>query len=211
MRWAQFYFSEEARITFALRHEGVVRIHDFFRTNNTAYIVYEMLDGADLQGWGNAQRVGLGHGQVVDLMRAACDALDHVHAAGFVHRDLKPGNIFVSGSRGKPVLIDFGAATEQGARSSSGEIVVTPGFSPPEQYRADTAADRRADVYALAATFYWLLSGRAPPDAMDRAAGDTLQPLAKAVDPAFRFGERLYRVIGQAMSLDPSHRYGSVG
>ena len=209
-RWARFYFSEEARITFALRHEGIVRIHDFFRTNNTAYIVYEMLDGSDLQGWGAAVRASLSHGEALDLLRSACDALDHVHALGFVHRDLKPANIFVAGSRHKPVLIDFGAAVEQGTRNGSGEIVVTPGFSPPEQYRTDTSQDARADVYALCATFYWLLSGRVPPEAPQRLASDSLQPLGNAVDPTFRFGERLYRVIGQGLSLDPSHRYDSV-
>lgn len=210
MRWARFYFSEEARVTFALRHEGIVRIHDFFRTNNTAYIVYEMLDGTDLQGWGNAARVGLSHGDALDLMRMTCDALDHVHTSGFVHRDLKPANIFVAGNHHKPVLIDFGAAIEQGTRASNGEIVVTPGFSPPEQYRSDAVQDARTDVYALCATFYWLLSGRVPPEAPQRLSSDGLQPLNAAVDPPFRFGERLYRVINQGLSLDPSHRYDSV-
>jgi serine/threonine protein kinase len=123
---------------------------------------------------------------------------------------LKPANIFVAGSRHKPVLIDFGAAVEQGTRNGSGEIVVTPGFSPPEQYRSDTSQDARADVYALCATFYWLLSGRVPPEAPQRLASDSLQPLGNAVDPTFRFCERLYRVIGQGLSLDPSHRYDSV-
>jgi serine/threonine protein kinase len=197
-RWARFYFSEEARITFALRHEGIVRIHDFFRTNNTAYIVYEMLDGSDLQGWGAAVRASLSHAEALDLLRSACDALDHVHALGF------------AGSRHKPVLIDFGAAVEQGTRNGSGEIVVTPGFSPLEQYRTDTSQDARADIYALCATFYWLLSGRVPPEAPQRLASDSLQSLGNAVDPTFRFGERLYRVIGQGLCLDPSHRYESV-
>ena len=210
LRWAGFYFSEEARITFALRHEGIVRIHDFFRTNNTAYIVYEMLNGSDLQGWGTTARSGLGHGDTLDLLRLSCEALGHVHASGFVHRDLKPANIFVSDNGHKPVLIDFGAAIEQGARNSSGEIVVTPGFSPPEQYRTDTAQDARADVYALCATFYWLLSGRIPPEAPRRIASETLAPLGAIVDPPFRFGERLYRVIGQGLSLDPAQRYDSV-
>jgi serine/threonine protein kinase len=210
MRWARFYFSEEARITFALRHEGIVRIHDFFRTNNTAYIVYEMLDGSDLQGWGATARPGLGHGEVLDLLRSTCEAIDHVHASGFVHRDLKPANIFVAGTRHKPVLIDFGAAIEKGAGKGGGEIVVTPGFSPPEKYRSDTAQDARADIYALCATFYWLLSGRIPPEAPQRLASDSLQPLPTAVDPPFRFGDRLYRVIGHGLSLDPLQRYDSV-
>jgi hypothetical protein len=169
-----------------------------------------MLDGSDLQGWGAAARAGLGHGEVLDLLRSTCEALDHVHASGFVHRDLKPGNIFVAGTRHNPVLIDFGAAIETGASNGRGEIVVTPGFSPPEQYRSDTAQNARTDIYALCATFYWLLSGRVPPEAPQRLASDSLQPLRTAVDPQFRFGDRLYRVIGHGLSLDPLQRYDSV-
>ncbi|UFZ05502.1 protein kinase [Bradyrhizobium ontarionense] len=210
MQWSLFYFSEEARITFALRHEGIVRIHDFFRTNNTAYIVYELLDGSDMRLWGDAARRSLGHGEVLDLMRATCDALDHVHASGFVHRDLKPGNIFVVGPRRLPVLIDFGAATARDVAGHDGGLMVTPGFSPPEQYRTDALPDVRSDVYALCASFYWLLSGEAPPEATQRLVSDNLQPLAAAIDPAFRFSDRLYRVIGQGLSLDPSQRYDSV-
>ncbi len=211
MHWSLFYFSEEARITFALRHEGIVRIYDFFRTNNTAYIVYEMLDGSDMQLWGNDARRILSHGDMLDLMRATCDALEHVHASGFVHRDLKPANVFVVGSRRLPVLIDFGAATARDGPAHEGGLLVTPGFSPPEQYRSDASADVRSDVYALCASFYWLLSGQAPPEATQRVVSDTLQPLETAIDPEFRFSERLYRVIAQGLSVDPSQRYDSVG
>jgi len=209
LRWISYYFSEEARITFSLRHEGIVRIYDFFRTNNTAYIVYEMIDGADMRRWGESARDSLGHGDILELLRAASDALGHVHESGFLHRDLKPGNILITGARRLPILIDFGAAVAQGTEPD-GEIITTPGFSPPEQYRTDARPDVRSDLYALCATFYWLLSGRSPPDAQQRLSSDDMQPLSQLIDRPSRFGERLYRVISQGLSLEPSQRYDSV-
>ncbi|MGJ4932057.1 protein kinase domain-containing protein [Bradyrhizobium sp. HKCCYLS2038] len=209
IRWASYYFSEEARITFALRHEGVVRIQDFFRTNNTAYIVYEMIDGADMRHWAEAARGSLAHSDVLGLLSAAGDALAHVHSCGFLHRDVKPANVLIANARQLPILIDFGAAIEQGA-ITEGEIVATPGYAPPEQYSPETRLDPRCDIYALCATFYWLLSGQRPQDARERQASDDLQPLRTQVDRPLRFGERLYRVIDQGLSLDPAQRYDSV-
>lgn len=210
MQWARFYFSEEARITFAMRHESIVRIYDFFKTNNTAYIVYERLDGADLQSWCDERRASLDHGQAFELARATATALRHVHQRGYLHRDLKPANIFMTSEGHRPILIDFGAATAVGTKTGSGEVIVTPGFAPPEQYAPDIAADERADIYALSATLYWALSGRAPPPAPSRMAHDELQPLSTAIDPRFRYGERLYRVIGQGLSLAREDRYPTV-
>ena len=210
MQWASYYFSEEARITFAMRHESIVRIYDFFKTNNTAYIVYEMLDGSDLQGWCEGQQSRLDHGQAVELARATCAALRHVHARGYLHRDIKPANIFMTGDGLRPVLIDFGAASQLGSPTGGGEVIVSPGYAPIEQYDPAIAADERTDIYALSATLYWTLTGRTPPAAPDRAARDELVPPGKLVDPSFRYGERLYRVIEQGLSVRREDRYPNV-
>lgn len=209
-RWAQYYFSEEARITFAMRHEGIVRIYDFFKTNNTAYIVYELLQGSDLQNWCNDRKDRLNHGQALELFRATALALQHVHQHGFVHRDVKPGNIFVAREGMKPILIDFGAASAIGRPPESGEVIVTPGFSPPEQYANTLPHDARTDIYALCATLYWTLTGRVPVDSRRRSAGEDIVPLRSAIDPAFRYGERLCRVVEQGMTLDARDRYDSI-
>ena len=210
LKWARYFFSEEARITFSMRHQSIVRIYEYFKLNNTAYIAYEMLDGCDLEAWCQQQRHNLNDGDAVELFRMVCSALNHVHQRGFLHRDIKPANIFVDKGTNEPVLIDFGAASEIGAPSGDFPAVVSPGFSPVEQYEEGLRQDERSDIYALCATMYWAISGCKPPVATERRTKDQLVSPRAVVDPPFRFSERLYKVLETGLSVEPKDRYAGV-
>jgi serine/threonine protein kinase len=210
LKWARYFFSEEARITFSMRHQSIVRIYEFFKLNNTAYIAYEMLDGCDLEAWCQQQRHNLNDGDAVELFRMVCSALNHVHQRGFLHRDIKPANIFVDKGTNEPVLIDFGAASEIGAPPGDFPAVVSPGFSPVEQYEEGLRQDERSDIYALCATMYWAISGCKPPVATERRTKDQLVSPRAVVDPPFRFSERLYKVLETGLSVEPKDRYAGV-
>ena len=122
------------------------------------------------------------------------DGLRAVHAAGFLHRDIKPDNIFVR-TDGTPVLIDFGSARNAlGGETRALTAILTPGYAPLEQYSPDGKQGPWTDLYALGGVFYRCATGTPPPDAVTRMRGDTLADgLAKA---ASAYSAPFLRAIG---------------
>ena len=158
-------FLQEARTLARFDHPNVVRTRSFFEQNGTAYLVMDYLQGVNLSEYLNAKGGRLSEQQAAEIMLPILDGLQEVHAKGFLHRDIKPQNIYVT-SNGRPILLDFGAARQaMGERSRSLSVVLTPGFSPYEQYHRRGEQGPWTDIYALAATYYYLLTGHAPPDA----------------------------------------------
>ncbi len=166
-------FDREARAVASLHSKHVVRVLDIETTDDgEPFIVMELLHGADL----GALVKRNGPLPVKDAVRYAldaCDALTEAHAAGIVHRDIKPGNIFLTESDAEPVLkvLDFGLAkalpgasyegADHTAASLSGSIVGSPPFMSPEQIQG-FPVDARTDVWSLGATLHHLLYGQAP-------------------------------------------------
>lgn len=170
-------FLDEARLVAKFEQRGIVRVLAAWEENGTAYFAMELLRGQTL-----AQLVEQGgplpSHTALRLIDAAARSLESVHAAGTLHRDIKPDNIVLTDD-GRVVLIDFGAARDfSAARSQGYSIVVTPGFAPLECYAERARRGAYSDVYSLAATLYFLLCGEAPPAASDRAMGVALPPLA---------------------------------
>jgi HAMP domain-containing protein len=134
-----------------------------------------------------------------------------VHAAGYLHRDIKPDNIYVRKADGSLVLLDFGAARLAAGASSAQAGVVTPGYAPPEQYQdKDGGQGPWTDLYAMAATLYWMVGGAKPPSAPARVAG--AEPMVPAVEVGRgRYGDEFLRAIDWALELDPAARPRSVG
>src|SRR5918911_1023305 len=132
------------------------------------------------------------------------DGLRAVHAAGFLHRDIKPDNIFVR-SDGTPVLIDFGSARHAlGGETRALTAILTPGYAPLEQYATDGRQGPWTDLYALGGVFYRCVTGVQPPDAVARMRSDTLADgLAKA---ASAYSAPFLRAIGWALMLDEKKR-----
>jgi eukaryotic-like serine/threonine-protein kinase len=161
-------FELEARSTAALTSAHTVRLYDFGVTDGSFYYVMELLDGLDADAL--VRRFGpLPPARVVHLLAQACESLEEAHAAGFIHRDVKPANLYVcrSGVRHDFVkVLDFGLVVHRPAGGPEGarltvpdQAIGTPQFMPPE-VALGRSVDARADLYALGCVAYWLATGR---------------------------------------------------
>ncbi len=153
---------------------GIVDIYDSFTSNNTAYIIMQYLKGVDVKHILKAQGP-LDYETARSMILSICDTLEPVHAKGIIHRDISPDNIFVT-DEGEIKLLDFGAARyESAVNSKSLSVILKKGFAPEEQYRSRGEQGGWTDVYALAATFYKMLTGITPQDSMERSIQDDLR------------------------------------
>ena len=167
--WGLARFVDEARTLTRFRHPNLVRVSDYFEANSTAYIVMDYEDGEPLDKL--LDRHGtLTEAQLKRVLLPVADGLRQVHAAGFLHRDVKPSNIFMRRSDETPVLLDFGAARNAlGRKSRSMTAVVTPGYSPPEQYETDGEQGPWTDIYALSALCFRAMTGNRPEESIRRS------------------------------------------
>jgi serine/threonine protein kinase/HAMP domain-containing protein len=147
---------------------------------------------------------GIPEKDLLALFHPLLDGLAAVHAAGYLHRDIKPDNIYVRSSDGSLVLLDFGSAcnTADGARESG--FVYTPGFAPHEQYVGGNQGPW-TDIYAIGATLYWLVTGKKPPPVPVRQ--EDPDPLVPAVEAGQgRYSPEFLQAIDWALKMDPSER-----
>jgi serine/threonine-protein kinase len=160
-------FVHEAKTVAACKHPGIVEIYDFgYTPDGHAYFAMELLEGEGLDE--RLARGALGEAAALAIAHGVAGALRAAHRVGVVHRDLKPGNVFVvadpdGGERAK--VLDFGIAKlagPGGQRTATGALIGTPMYMAPEQARAATALDHRADLYALGCLLYHMLCGRPP-------------------------------------------------
>ena len=161
-------FEKEAKRIIDLYNPHIIRVHDLFRENETAYYVMDYVDGKSLSEIMNQNGSPMKEGEVWGLMPQLFDALSAAHKKDILHLDIKPGNILMD-AEGKVVLIDFGASKQvningKDTYSTSTAMCYTPGFAPSEQI------DKRmqhlgawTDIYALGATLYNLLTLQCPP------------------------------------------------
>ena len=167
-RWGLERFGEEARILTRFSHPNLLRVSDYIQANNTAYIVMDYEAGEPLDEI-LARQHTLTETQLRRVLLPVADGLRQIHEAGYLHRDIKPGNIYVRRSDETPVLIDFGAARQAiGNRSRSGQSVATTGYSPMEQYESEGEQGPWTDIYSLSAVCYKAITGQAPPEATHR-------------------------------------------
>ncbi len=161
-------FLREARAAARVQSEHIVRVHDVGELDDgSPYMVMDLLDGVDLGE--HLHAVGrLSCEQAVDLVLQACEALSLAHAAGIVHRDVKPSNLFLSRRRGAPQLkvLDFGisklqSATEQ-SQTGTQDVFGSPLYMSPEQLLSTRDVDPRSDVWSLAVVLFELVAGAAP-------------------------------------------------
>lgn len=198
-------FLKEAETLAALNGtEGIVRVYTYFEENGTAYFAMEFVRGKSLQQYINEHGGALAWDRVLEILTPVMDALSKIHARGIIHRDVKPENIFLAGD-GAVKLIDFGAARySMGEKSRSLDVLLTHGFAPWEQYSRHGRQGPYTDVYALAATFYYAVTGRIPPDAVDRVERDELIPFhALDTDIPARVGSAVMK----ALAVRPEDRF----
>jgi serine/threonine protein kinase len=209
-QWGLERFLDEAQALAAIKHPYVVCIHRYFRANGTAYIVMEYEEGLPLSAVLASQET-LPEAELQQILHTVLPALCTVHERGYLHRDIKPGNLYLRTRDQCMMLIDFGAAREMlGRHSTSITSMVTPGYSPPEQYvvRQNYAYGPWTDIYALGAVLYRCISGATPLDAAERLLGEPLQPAMTA--GAGRYSPELLAVVDRALALLPEERYQSV-
>lgn len=171
-------FLREARILAKLQNvPGIVRVQNLFEANNTAYIVMEYVEGIDLKHYIRMQNRVLTCQETFSVLRPIMYALQKVHEAELVHRDISPDNIMILPD-GSAKLLDFGAAREvENAEvdkelPQSTEAILKHGFAPIEQYRRRGSLGPWTDVYALCATMYYCMTGKVPSSAPERITDD---------------------------------------
>jgi ferredoxin/hemoglobin-like flavoprotein len=204
-------FRREAQSAARLAHPNIVTVHDFGEDSGRFFMAMELLEGMDLKG-AIARNVLADLRARLAVMEQVCDAVAFAHGTNIVHRDLKPANIFLL-PNGQVKILDFGLArVGQSSMTGTGMVLGTPNYMAPEQIKGHRV-DARADVFALGAVFYELLSGH------KAFEGDSLhavlykvvqhepEPLRK-IAPALPAS--LSDVVARALGKDPAQRYQSV-
>jgi serine/threonine protein kinase len=194
--WGLERFIDEARALASFKHPNIVRVLRYFKEHGTAYIVMEYESGDPLKSW-LAKQGSLDQKKLLQVIFPLLDGLETVHKLNFLHRDIKPDNIYIRAD-GTPVLLDFGAARRVTANQDMTNIV-SPGFAPFEQYHSKGKQGPWTDLYSLGAVMYWMSTGNKPLESVSRALED---PMPKAVDSASHqaFGSALLQAIDWALS-----------
>ena len=206
-------FFEEGRSLAQISHPSVVSVMNFFRENDTVYMVMNYLEGASLQDFIITARDQKSakvfrESTIRSLFDEVLRGLRIVHQHKMLHLDIKPANIFITDDN-RSVLIDFGAARE--VLSKEGNFVrpmYTPGFAAPEMYRRDAVMGPWTDIYAIGACMYACMQGYPPNEAPQRASNDRMEQAFKRLQGTY--SDNLLEVVQWCMALDQQARPQSV-
>ena len=206
-------FFEEGRSLAQISHPSVVSVLNFFRENETVYMVMNFLDGATLQDFIITARElkkkkVFRESTIRSLFDEVLRGLRIVHQHKMLHLDIKPANIFITDDN-RAVMIDFGAARE--VLSKEGNFIrpmYTPGFAAPEMYRRDATMGPWTDIYAIGACLYASMQGYPPNDAPQRLEKDRLSLALSRLRGVY--SDNLIEVVEWCMALDPLSRLQSV-
>jgi serine/threonine-protein kinase len=213
-------FAREVGAVTRLAHVNTVRVYDYGRADDGSfYLVMEYLDGPTLEELVRTSGP-LPPGRAVHLLRQVCGALAEAHAAGLVHRDLKPGNVIVTALGGQPdvaKLLDFGLVHDLSAEADdrltrTGTVLGTPAYMSPEQAAGEAAVDARGDVYGLGAVAFFALTGRPP--FTGKVLGQVLaahrtEPPPRLTDLRPDLPADLAAVVARCLAKDPAQRFPS--
>ena len=206
-KWGLDRFLMEARTLAKFSHPHIVRVLRYFEANATAYMVMDYEKGDPLK---TALQLDPQppEEKLKALLAPLLDGLAAVHAMGFLHRDIKPDNIFIRAD-GRPVLIDFGAARQaMGGETKSLTAILTPGYAPLEQYSGEGKQGPWTDLYAMGGVLYRAVADKNPPDAVSRIRGDSLG--AGLAAARGKYSAEFLRAIEWAVNLDEKKRPQSV-
>ncbi|MCY7308068.1 MAG: serine/threonine protein kinase [Rhodoferax sp.] len=206
-------FFEEGRALAQISHPSVVSVMNFFRENETVYMVMNYLEGAALQDFiitarDQKQQKVFRESTIRSLFDEILRGLRIVHQHKMLHLDIKPANIFITDDN-KSVLIDFGAARE--VLSKEGNFIrpmYTPGFAAPEMYRRDSSMGPWTDIYAIGACIYACMQGYPPNEAPQRVEKDRIATALTRLRGVY--SDNLIEVVEWCMALDPLSRPQSV-
>ncbi|MFT3683662.1 MAG: serine/threonine-protein kinase [Phycisphaerales bacterium] len=217
----------EAELLGRLQHPGIAQIYeagtaDAWGQGPQPYFAMELVDGPSITEYANSKKLDVR--ERLELMARVCDAVQHAHQRGVIHRDIKPGNILVGqdGEKGQPKILDFGVARATAndlyvttLQTSVGQMIGTLPYMSPEQVAADPdQIDTRTDVYSLGVVLFELLAGKLPHDVRNRPIPEAARVI-RDEEPT-RLGSvrrelsgEVETIVARAMEKDKSRRYGS--
>lgn len=207
-RYGMKCFFEEGRALARLSHPNVIRVLNFFRANDTVYLVMEYERGRTLQEFIQTHKGEMTERFIRGVFTRMLNGLREVHSNKLLHLDLKPSNIYLR-SDNTPVLIDFGAARQ--TLSSDQPMLkpmYTPGFASPEHYGSRKDLGPWSDIYSVGASMYACLAGNAPQAANERYQKDTLAPAMMRWEG--EYSDRLLEIIDWCLNLNHYYRPQSV-
>ena len=207
-RYGMKCFFEEGRALAKLSHPNVIRVLNFFRSNDTVYMVMEYEQGRTLQEFIQKNRAVVTENFLRNVFTKLLNGLREVHSHKLLHLDLKPSNIYMRNDY-TPVLIDFGAARQTLASDTPMlKPMYTPGFASPEHYHQRELLGPWSDIYSVGASMYACLSAAAPQAADSRQEKDRLVPAMVRWES--QYSDRLLEIIDWCMSLNHLYRPQSV-
>lgn len=209
-RYGMRFFFEEGRSLARIIHPNVVRVENFFRANDTVYMVMKYERGKTLQEYIRAHRGNVRESFIRRMFAELLNGLREVHTQKLLHLDIKPSNIYIR-MDGSPVLIDFGAARQSfNIEHQKLLTMYTPGFAAPEQYQHGDAHQRGpwTDIYSVGASMYACMAGTAPMAADARLENDKLIPATKAWHG--KYSVEMLELVDACLQLDPLARPQSV-
>lgn len=165
--WGLEQFLKEAQALAQFKHNNIVRVLRFMEANGTAYMVMEYEPGQSL-----AEQLEAGDGTLTDskllqVFIPILNGLQAMHEAGLVHLDIKPDNIYI-GADGRPILIDFGSASQIAAQKATGQVAITPAYAAIEHYPDKGKRGPWTDIYSIGASMYRCIAGNPPVGSLER-------------------------------------------
>ena len=198
------YIKEAENLSRFYLMPGIVSVRDFFYGNNTAYIVMEYIDGIDMKRYAKARGGRIMPKELFSILKDVLKALNEVHKAGIIHRDISPDNIMITRDI-KAKLIDFGAAKDYAAQNAP--VLLKQGYAPIEQYFRDGKQGPWTDIYSMCASIYYLLTGVRIPTAKERIEKDSVQRLQAMGVPV---PEGQDRAVLKGLQVQADGRYQTV-
>lgn len=165
--WGRERFLEEAKILAKFHHPNIVRVNRYFMANDTAYFVMDFEEGETLQSKLSKTDEPLSETAIVNIFSQILNGLGVVHQQKYLHRDIKPGNIYIRKDN-TAVLIDFGAARLEMPGDGGATVLVTAGYAPVELYVPDGKKGPWTDIYSVGASIYRCLTNEVPPVSIER-------------------------------------------
>ena len=199
-------FFDEGLTLSQINHPNIVNVSNFFRSNNTAYLVMRFEHGKDLRWFIKNTEYVPDEEFILSVFSMVLAGLKEVHKNHFLHLDIKPSNILLRAS-GVPLILDLGAAYKFPQKERHKVHTLTHGYSAPEQHEKENL-DLCSDLYAIAMTMRACITHKSPPSAVKRLKKDTLRPLKDKHGRHYR--KNLILAIDKASSLDPKQRPQSV-
>jgi len=196
-------FYQESRVLAELNHPNIVTVFNCFRANNTAYLIMDHKPGKNLGRYVKQRAGNLSSQFLMTVFPPLLDALTEIHKHNHLHLDFKPSNVHLQPG-GDPLLLDFGAVYHFLGTDTPNAHVITPGYSPVEQYIGGGTVGPWTDIYAVGASMRSCIEGKPSLRATDRQKHDRLVPVHKLYNDQYPL--HLLQAIDWAMAVKQENR-----